>query len=179
MLTYLTKKQATILGHLQQPQKGLWSTQEKELRSEQEIEPEPEPDRFPLSAQSECTNLVFINTVDCAGKFYTDQTRRFPITSRNGNKYILVAYHYDSNTIHVKPLKTRTGIELKTSYHKLCNLLNIRGLKPSLHILDNECINMIKTFMRVVYEKFQLVPPHIHCINSAELSIWTFKEHFI
>ena len=110
---------------------------------------------------------------------YTDQTGLFTITSRKGNKYILVAYHYDSNTIHVKPLKTQTVIELKTSYHKLCILLTNRGLKPSLHILDNECINMLKTFMREVNEKFQLVPPHIHHINSAELYIWTFKEHLI
>ena len=34
-----------------------------------------------------------------------------------------------------------------------------------------------------VYEeskkKFQLVPPHIHHSNSAELAIRNFKEHFI
>ena len=129
--------------------------------------------------QSECTNPVILKTVDCIEKCYTNQTGRFPITSRNGNKYILLVYHYDSNTIHAEPLKNRTGIELKTSYHKLYNLLTNRGLKPSLHILDNECINMLKKFMREVNEKFQLIPPHIHCINSAELSIWTFKEHFI
>ena len=39
ILKYLTKKQATILGHLQQPQKGLQYTQKKELQSE----PEPDP----------------------------------------------------------------------------------------------------------------------------------------
>ena len=113
------------------------------------------------------------------GKCYIYQTGRFPITSRKGSKYLLVAYHYDSNTIHAEPLKSQTGIELKTSYHKLCNLLTNRGLKPSLHIMDNECTNMLKTFMGEVTGKFQLVPPHIHHINSAELYIWTFKEHYI
>ena len=129
--------------------------------------------------QSECTNPVILKTVDCIEKCYTNQTGRLPITSRKGNKYILVAYHYDSNNIHAEPLKNRIVIELKTLYHKLCNLLTNRGLKHTLHIMDNECIIMLKTFMREVNEKFQLIPPHIHHINSAELYIWTFKEHLI
>ena len=38
---YLTKKQSTILGHLQQPRKGLKSTQEKVTQSEPDPEPHP------------------------------------------------------------------------------------------------------------------------------------------
>ena len=45
---YLSKKQSTILGHLQQPRKGLISTQENLLQSE----PDPEQDHFPPSTQS-------------------------------------------------------------------------------------------------------------------------------
>ena len=114
-----------------------------------------------------------------AVKNYTNQKGRFPITSIKDNKYILVAYHYDSNTIHTEPLKTQTGLELETAYHKLHSLLTNRCLKPSLHILDNECPNLIKTFMIEVNENFQLFPPHIYCRNSAEWSIRTFKEHFV
>ena len=54
--------------------------QEKELQSD----PEPELNQFLPSTQSEGTNLVFLKTVDLTGKFYTDQTGRFPITSRKG-----------------------------------------------------------------------------------------------
>ena len=100
MLKYLTKKQATILGHLQQPRKGLQSTQKKEIQSEPEPDPEPKPDQFPPSAHSEGINLVFLKTVDLTGKFYTNQKGRVPTTSSKVKKYILVAYHYDSNTIH-------------------------------------------------------------------------------
>ena len=113
------------------------------------------------------------------GKIYTDQTGRFPITSSKGNKYILVEYHYDSNTIHAETLKTRTGLEFITSYHKLYSLLTNRGLKPSIHILENECTNVLIFFMREVNEKFQLVPPHNHRINSSEWAIRTFKEYLI
>ena len=61
---YLSKKQSTTLGHLQQPRKGLISTQEEVLQSE----PDPEQDQFTPSMQSEDTNLVFLKTVDLTGK---------------------------------------------------------------------------------------------------------------
>ena len=112
-------------------------------------------------------------------KIYTEQTGRFPITSRKGNKYILIAYHYDSNTIHAEPLKTQTWLDLNTAYHKIHGLWTNIGLKASLHILDNECPNVLKTFKRDLNEKFQSVSPHIHCINWAEWAIQTFKYHVI
>ena len=117
--------------------------------------------------------------MNLTGKFYTDQTGRLPVIYIKGNKYILVAYHYYSNTIYEEPLKTRSGIDLKTAYQKLYSLFTNRGLTPGLHIQDNECPTVLKTFVREENEKFQLVPPHIHCRNSAERSIQTFKEHLI
>ena len=101
MQKYLSKKQSTILGNLQQPRKYLRSTQEKVLRSE----PDPEQYQFLPSTYSEETNLVLLKTVNLTGKNYTDQTERFPITYSKDNKYIMVAYHYESNTIHAEPLK--------------------------------------------------------------------------
>ena len=92
----LNKKKLTILGHLQQPLKCLRSTQEKDIHSE----PDPEQDQFPPSTHSEDNNTVFFKIVDLSGKIYTDQTGRFPVISSKGNKYILAAYHYDSNTIY-------------------------------------------------------------------------------
>ena len=58
------KKQSTILGHLQQPRKGLKSTQEKVMHSE----PDPENDQFPQATQSENTNLVFFKIGYLSGK---------------------------------------------------------------------------------------------------------------
>ena len=118
--------------------------QKKELQEDQE----PEPDQFPPSTQSEGTNIVFLKILDLTGKFYTDQTGQFTITSSKRNIYILMAYNYHSNTIHAEPLKTRRGLELKTAYHKLHSLLTKRSLKTSLHIMYNECPNVLKTFIR-------------------------------
>ena len=81
--------------------------------------------------QSEDTNIVFLKTVDLTGKIYTDQTGRFPVTSRKGNKYILVTYHYDSNTIHAEPLKTISVLDLKTAYQKYPQLIDHHRLEIS------------------------------------------------
>ena len=51
------------------------------------------------------TPIVFLQKVDLIGKIYTDKTGNFTITSSKDNTYILVAYHYDSNTTHEEPLK--------------------------------------------------------------------------
>ena len=136
----LNGEKSTILGHLQQPRKGHRSTQEKVMYPE----PDPEQYQFPPSNQSEDTNILSFKTVDLLVVFYTDQTGRFPVTSSKYNKYILVAYHYDSNTIHVEPLKTRSGLDLTTAYQKLHILFTNRGLIPHLYILYNECPNVLK-----------------------------------
>ena len=80
-----TQKKSSILGKFQQPRKGLRSTQEKFMHPD----PDPKHDQFSLASKSENTNVVF------SGKFYTYQTGRFLVTSSKGNKYILVAYHYN------------------------------------------------------------------------------------
>ena len=66
----------------------------------------------------------------------------------------MVAYHYDSNTIHAETLKTRTGLELTVAYENIHKLLTERGLQPKLHILDNEYPDVLKTFVNKVNEKF-------------------------
>ena len=40
-------------------------------------------------------------------KLSTDDCGRFPIRSRNGNEYIMIAYHCDSNTILQAPFLNR------------------------------------------------------------------------
>ena len=111
---------------------------------------------------------------DATGKFYTYQTGRFPVTFTRGNKYILVAYDYDSNTILAKPLKTWTGPDLLAAYINIQKLLEQRGLKPQIHYLNNECSNILKKFMIPKDEEYQTVPPHIYHRNAAEKSISTF-----
>ena len=129
---------------------SLIPTQEKVKHSDTD----PEHDKFPQTTQSENTNLVFFKTVDLSRKIYTYQRGRFPVTSSKGNKYILIACHFESNTIHVEPLKTISGLDLTAAYQKLHSMFSNSGLRPHLHILDNECPNVLKIFMREVNKKY-------------------------
>ena len=59
------------------------------------------------------TNTAYatIQTIE-TGKSYSDQTGAFLKTSSKGTKYVFVFYHYDSNSIHVQPLKNKTAQEI-------------------------------------------------------------------
>ena len=93
------------------------------------------------------TPSVFLQATDLAGKMYTDQTGRFPVTSSRSFKYIMVAYNYDSNTIHAEPTKNRSGPELLKGYTTIHNLLSERGLAPKMHYLDKECPKVLEQFI--------------------------------
>ena len=89
----------------------------------------------------------------------------------------MVAYDYDSNTIHAEPLKNCSGPELLKGYTTIHNLLSERGLAPKIHYLDNKFPKVLQKFMTEEDERFQLVPPHLRRRNSAERAIQTFTCH--
>ena len=64
----------------------------------------------------------------------------------------MVAYDYDSNTIHAETMKFRKGGELKAAYMKIQALLAYIVLKPKGHFLDNECVDIIKKCITEVGE---------------------------
>ena len=72
-------------------------------------------------------------------KFYNYDTGRYPVHSKSGNQYIMVAYHY-SNVILVAPFKTRKDNHQIAAYDSMMQRLNDRGLTTDLQILDNEAI---------------------------------------
>ena len=110
---------------------------------------------------------------------YSDQTGRFPHVSSRGDAYLLIVYDYDSNAIFVEPLKSRAATGIKNAWLKINMLLESRGRKPELHILDNECSAEFKYALTKNKIQYQLVPPHVHRRNAAERAIQTFKHHFL
>ena len=93
-----------VKGHLDKEQKNIRST-----RSHQD----PRDDIHPKQDQHS-NNIItaIINTNPETSKSYSDQTGRFPILSSRGNQYILVLYHYDTNSIHAQLLKNRQALEI-------------------------------------------------------------------
>ena len=60
-------------------------------------------------------------------KLYTDDCGRFPIRSRSGNEYIIIAYHCDSNTILQAPFVNRKGKHRIRAYNSIMQKLADRG----------------------------------------------------
>jgi hypothetical protein len=124
------------------------------------------------------TQFVYAATID-AGQIYTDQTGRFPVVSRKGNKYIMILYDYDSNAILAQPIKDRTDPDLLKAFQVMEQELVARGLKPKLMKLDNEASKLLKAFLHQQDITLQLVPPYSHRRNSAERAIRSLKDHLI
>ena len=172
---YLPKSEATTLGHLDQQHKNIQSTKTQD--DDQHTMHTPSP-----LDQGMCTHALYVATISYnqpTGKLYTDLTGRFPVQSSRGHKYILVAYNFDSNSIHVRPLKSRHDNDTIQAYEDIYNMLKQRGQKPLLHWLDNEASKALKNFIQKEQTEYQLTPPHIHRRNAAERVIRTFKNHFI
>jgi hypothetical protein len=113
------------------------------------------------------------------GQIHTDQTGKFVVASNSGNNYMIVLHDYDSNSILVEAIRSRTGPCILAGYQVLHSRLVAAGLRPKLQRLDNECSVALKQFLAAEDVDFQLVPPHLHRRNAAERAILTFKNHFI
>jgi hypothetical protein len=118
------------MGHLDQVRKNKRSTKVKP--------PEPDDDSndvipSPPSNYGKRTQFVYAAIIQApneSGQIYTNQTGCFPVTSRRGNKYIMILYDYDSNSILAEPMKSRTDDKIIRSYQALHNCLIAAGLTP-------------------------------------------------
>jgi hypothetical protein len=92
---YLPKSDATAKGHMNQTRQNTRSSQPAG------VEPTPESDMV----QEDKCNFIYAEIMD-TNQIYTDLTGRFPTTYLSGNKYILIIYYYDSNSVLSAPMKT-------------------------------------------------------------------------
>jgi len=113
------------------------------------------------------------------GTIYSDLTGRFPLQSYAGMQYIFIAYIYDQNYIIIRPMKNRSEASMVEVFQDVYRMLQQRGTNPSLHVMDNECSKAIKTFVADQKTTIQLVEPHNHRVNAAEVAVKTAKYHFI
>ena len=177
---YCPTPDATLKGHMVQGRQGVRSTKPKQAKATAPApEPEPAPDGATWSPSSPRSNLLIVN-VRHISRLYTDDTGRFPIRSRSGNQYIMVAYHCDSGSILAACFKSRQDIHRLAAYNSIMARIKQRGFDVDLQILDNEASQAYKDLITNKWgAKFQLVPPHMHRRNAAERAIRTFKAHFL
>ena len=109
---HLPKYPATIKGHLCQTSQNIYSTKKNNTISLNTNPSEPIVIIIPPPEEDVRANLVTMKVIEVSGIFVSNQTDRFPITSSRGNKYILVMYDDDSNTIISEPIKSRSQAEI-------------------------------------------------------------------
>eukprot|EP00804_Cyclotella_cryptica_P019415 CCRYP_006612-RA/>CCRYP_006612-RA protein AED:0.40 eAED:0.40 QI:0/-1/0/1/-1/1/1/0/326 len=84
-------------------QQGHTRNQRQGTRSTKQALPQAEP-RTPLPQLHD----IFIRTYDTHSTLHTDQTCKFPHLSSQGNRYQMILYHVDSNSIWAEPTKKKT-----------------------------------------------------------------------
>ena len=71
-------------------------------------------------------------------KMYTDDCGRFPVRSRSVNKYIMITYHCDSNTILQAPFVNRKNKHRIQVYSSIMKRLADCIHQVEVQILDNK-----------------------------------------
>ena len=116
---------ATAKGHLDQTRANQQSTKST-----------TEDNFFPPNLETgNTTNACFAAIVEFSHtrQVHTDQTGKFPTTSKKGMKYVFVLYDYDSNSIHPVPIKNRSAEAILEAYKTIHSKLIKAGLRPKLH----------------------------------------------
>eukprot|EP00804_Cyclotella_cryptica_P026336 CCRYP_007671-RA/>CCRYP_007671-RA protein AED:0.18 eAED:0.21 QI:0/0/0/1/0/0.33/3/0/1086 len=158
----------------EETQQGHMRNQRQGTRSTKQALPQAEP----------CTPLpqlhdIFIRTYDTHNTLYTDQTGKFPHLSSQGNRYQMILYHVDSNSIWAEPTKNKTKGELILARTRALQRMKACGIQPARQVLDNEISAAYKLAITASGMTYQLVPPDDHRRNIAEKAIQTWKDHFI
>ena len=181
---YPPKSIATFKGHMDQSRANQRSTKQHRHMPQQDInDPEQTEDIFPEPlVQGNKTHSCYsaILEFEPTSEVFSDQTGKFPVTSRAGNAYLFVLYDYDSNLIWGVPIKNRTAESILAAFQSCHTMLCKAGLRPKLCKLDNECSTILQNYIVNESEMdLQKVPPHIHRRNKAERAIRTYKNSFI
>ena len=198
---YLNASPATAKGHMKRPKKGIRSTTPKVKPTEPLAVPvlplfdRPPPYNGPAYGATAGPNVIddtssadeTIANVFCFGAFadkvsgvvYNDLTGNFPFMSLDGSVCFFVLYHYETNAILATPIAGLDDKSIFEAYKTQFEMLEAKGYKPKVNVMDNQATKYIKQFLTKKECKLQLVEPHNHRVNAAERAIQTFKDAFI
>ena len=136
----------------------------------------------PQEPYNPATGNIFVSNKtnsNIKNKSYRDQTGKLLHISSRGNQPIMVLYDYDTNLLLITPLPYHQYETITSGWKRLHERLCDNRLSLTLHILDKECSEDMRKAFQKYKVKFELVPPHIHRRNAAELSTQTWRNHFL
>ena len=122
---------------------------------------------------------IHIKVQDANETMYTDQTGNFTHISSRGNRYQMIDYHVDSNSIWAKPMKNRLEGEMIQAQSRAVITMNNCVIIPTKQVLDNEASAAYKAAIYDLNMSYQLVPPNEHRRNIAKKAIQTWKDYFV
>jgi predicted benzoate:H+ symporter BenE len=96
------------------------------------------------------------------GTMYTNITGAFPVRSFKSMQYVFVAYIYDLNPIVVRAMPSCTNVSMVQAFIEFISILKSGGYHPALNVMDKECSDAVKKYIRSKAINIQLVPPHNH-----------------
>ncbi len=111
---------------------------------------EPLPYSRPAYGTRMDVNLIpdnkLIANVFCFGAFankingvvYNDLTGNFSFMSIDGSVCFFVLYHYETNTILVKPIANVGNRSIFEAYKEVFETLEAKGYKPKMNFMDNQ-----------------------------------------
>jgi hypothetical protein len=103
-------------------------------------------------------------------------TGNFPFVSIDGSVSYFVMYHSESNAILATPIDGMTDIIIFNAYKENFDMLEKKGFKVKLNIMDNQATKHIKKFLTEHERALQLVEPGNKRLNASERAIQTGKD---
>ena len=82
-----------------------------------------------------------------SGVVYNDLTGNFPFMSLDGSVCFFVMYHYETNAILVKAIANVDDRSICEAYKELFEILENKGYKPKMNVMDNQATKHIKKFL--------------------------------
>ena len=81
----------------------------------------------------------------------------------------MIAYDYNCNAILAYPLNQKNEDARLEAIKHLHAHLNSKSTHPKLHVLDNECSELVNDYIKNTLNiALLLVPPYLHLTNAAE-----------
>ena len=158
ILKYLNPSPATAKGHMKQPRQGIQSTTPKKKPLVQQDTQSLNQQIIPLQIQGETRyqNVIPDNSANifCFGAFankrtgvmYNDMTGNFPFVSLDGSVCYLIIYHYETKSILATPITGLTSAIVFEAYKKQLEMLEEKGFKVKMNVMDNQATKNIKSF---------------------------------
>ncbi len=81
------------------------------------------------------------------GAVYSNLTGNFPFMSLGGSVCFFGLYHYETNSILAMPITNLDGKIIFEAYTSNFEMLEAKGYKPKMNVMDNQDTKYIKKFL--------------------------------